>query len=139
MPWDDLIRVANKAEAKVKIQGSTHLDHWCFKGKRPLKISLNSRDNQTDKKASQAKASPVKQGSKAKKPSEKARKKKKKKGHLGRCKKPNPAGTGANAALAIATGGKGQKKKKAQNVFEVTDYSCNNKGHYAFNCTKPKN
>ncbi len=26
MPWDNLIRAANKAEAKAKIQGSTHLD-----------------------------------------------------------------------------------------------------------------
>ncbi len=26
MPWDDLIRVANKAEARAKIQGSTQLD-----------------------------------------------------------------------------------------------------------------
>ncbi len=26
MPWDDLIRTANKAEARAKIQGSTHLD-----------------------------------------------------------------------------------------------------------------
>ena len=26
MPWDDLIRAANKAEARAKIQGSTHLD-----------------------------------------------------------------------------------------------------------------
>ncbi len=26
MPWDDLIRAANKAEARARIQGSTHLD-----------------------------------------------------------------------------------------------------------------
>ncbi len=26
MPWDDLIRVANKAEARARIQGSIHLD-----------------------------------------------------------------------------------------------------------------
>ncbi len=55
MPWDDLIRAANKAEARAKIQKSTYLDQWCPKGKQPLKMSLNSRDNQTDKKAQQAK------------------------------------------------------------------------------------
>ncbi len=33
MPWDDLIRAANKAEARVKIQGSTHLDQRYLKGK----------------------------------------------------------------------------------------------------------
>ncbi len=41
MPWDDLIRVANKAEARVKIQKSTHLDQQCPKEKRPLNMSLN--------------------------------------------------------------------------------------------------
>ncbi len=46
MPWDDLIRIANKAEARAKIQGSIHLDQRCPKGKQPLKISLNAQDNQ---------------------------------------------------------------------------------------------
>ncbi len=55
MPWDDLIRATNKAEANSKIQESTHLDQQCSKAKRPLKMSLNSRDNQTDNKAPQAK------------------------------------------------------------------------------------
>ncbi len=49
MPWDDQIRAANKAEARAKIQGSTHLDQGCPKGKWPLKMSLNSRDNQPEK------------------------------------------------------------------------------------------
>ncbi len=49
MPWDDLIRTANKAEARAKIQGSIHLDQRCPNGKRPLKMSLNSRDNQAKK------------------------------------------------------------------------------------------
>ncbi len=49
MPWDNLIRGANKAEVRAKIQGSTHLDQWCPKGKQPLKMSLNSRDNQPEK------------------------------------------------------------------------------------------
>ncbi len=73
-------------------------------------MSLNSRDDQTDKKALQAKdkANPAKQGSEAEKSSEKARKKKKKKGCQGWRKRPNPA-TGANAA-PTATGGEGQKK-----------------------------
>ncbi len=55
MPWDELIRAANKAEARAKIQSSIHGDQWCPKGKRPLKMSLNSKDDQTDKKALQAK------------------------------------------------------------------------------------
>ncbi len=60
MPWDDLIRAANKAEARAKIQGSTHLDQRCPKGKRPLKISLNSRDDQPEK--AQQKFGAVSQG-----------------------------------------------------------------------------
>ncbi len=50
-----------------------------------MKMSLNYRDDQTDKKAPQAKdkANPAEQGSEAEKSSEKARKEKKKKGHQG--------------------------------------------------------
>ncbi len=44
MLWDNLIRVTNKAEAKVKIQGSTQLYQRYPKGKQPLKMSLDSRD-----------------------------------------------------------------------------------------------
>ncbi len=51
MPWDDLIRAANKAEARAKIQGSTHLHQRCPKGKRLLKMSLNARDDQAESKA----------------------------------------------------------------------------------------
>ncbi len=42
MPWDNLIRAANKAEARAKIQRSTHLNQRCPKGKRPLKMSFNT-------------------------------------------------------------------------------------------------
>ncbi len=51
MRWDDLIRAANKAEAKAKIQKSTYLNQRCPKERRPLKMSLNARDNQTEPKA----------------------------------------------------------------------------------------
>ncbi len=42
-------RAANKAEARAKIQGSTHLNQQCPKGKQPLKMSLNARDDQAKK------------------------------------------------------------------------------------------
>ncbi len=80
MLWDNLIRAANKAEARAKIQRSIHLNQWCPKGKRLLKMSLNSRDDQAKKaKATlpQAKASsPASDQSEA---PEKIRKEKKKK------------------------------------------------------------
>ncbi len=49
MPWDDLIRAANKAKTRAKIQGSTHLDQRCPKGKQPLKMNLNTCDDQVEK------------------------------------------------------------------------------------------
>ncbi len=87
MPWDDLSRAANKVKARAKIQRSTHLNYRCPKGKRPLKMSLNFKNDQTDKKVLQAKASPAKQGSEAEKSSEKARKEKKKEGPSGTAQK----------------------------------------------------
>ncbi len=49
MPWDNLIRAANKAEARAKIQGSTYLDQRFPKEKQYLKMSLNARDDQVKK------------------------------------------------------------------------------------------
>ncbi len=99
MSWDNLIRAANKAETRVKIQESIHLDPRCPKQKRPLKMSLNSRDDQTKALQAKDKANPVEQVSEAEKSSEKARKEKKKKGRKGRHESPTPI-TGANAAPA---------------------------------------
>ncbi len=61
IPWDDLIKAANKAETKTKIQGSIHLDQHCLKEKWLLKMSLNSWDDQAKKTKTiflQTKASP---------------------------------------------------------------------------------
>ncbi len=89
MPWDNLIRLANKAEARVKIQRSTHLDQWYIKVKQPLKMSLNSCDDQAKKtKATpvQTKASPpmFNQSKITKKANEKAKKEKTRRRHLGK-------------------------------------------------------
>ncbi len=59
MPWNDPIRATNKAEARAKIEVSIYLDQRCLKGKWPLKMSLNSKDNHTDKKTLQAKERPT--------------------------------------------------------------------------------
>ncbi len=49
MPWDDLIKAVNKAQARAKIQRSIYLDQQYSKGKQSLKISLNSQDDQPKK------------------------------------------------------------------------------------------
>ena len=49
MPWDNLIKAANKTKAKAKIQRNTHLNQLCPKGKQFLKMNLNFYDNQTEK------------------------------------------------------------------------------------------
>ncbi len=142
MPWDDLIRAANKAEARAKIQRSTHLDQQCPKGKRSLKMSLNSRDDQAKKAKAiltKAKASPP--ASDQLETPKKIRKEKKKKWQRKeRARKDPKEGSPAPAAsrsnVVQATGG--QKKKKARDASEVTYYSCNKKGHYASDCSKPK-
>lgn len=64
--------------------------------------------------------------------SEKVGKEKVKKACQGQSEKPSPI------TPATATSG-GQKKKKARDVSKITYYSCNKKGHYASNCTEPKN
>ncbi len=151
IPWDDLIRAANKAEARAKIQGSTHLDQQCHKGKRPLKMSLNARDDQAKKtKATPplTKASPPTsdQSEVTEKAKEKARKEKQRRGHQGKQDRQeerdgSPAATGANATQAT----EGQKKKRRdgqgskRDISEITCCNCNKKGHYSRECTKPKN
>ncbi len=86
MPWDDLIRAANKAETRAKIQESTHLDQQCPKEKRPLKMSFNTCNDQAEKTKA---IPPTKdslltsdQSEVTKKVKKKARKEKKKKGVL---------------------------------------------------------
>ncbi len=49
MLYDDQIKVVNKTEIRAKIQRSTHLDQQCHKEKRPLKMSLNTRNDQAEK------------------------------------------------------------------------------------------
>ncbi len=151
MPWDNLIRAANKAETRAMIYGSTYLDQRCPKGKWFLKMSLNSCDNQAKKikttlpqtKASLSTSDQLKVTKKAK---EKARKEKKRRDHQEKQNRRerqdcSPAATGANVTQAT----KGQKKKLCngqgpkKEVSNITYYNCNKKGHYLRDCTKPKN
>ncbi len=144
MPWDDLIKAANKAEARVKIQKSTHLDQQCPKGKRPLKMSLNSRDDQPEKTQQKSgvvsqglapdkapdKASQAEQGNEA---SEKVGKDKSRKSYRAKRdrREDNTPASGTNTTLA-------KKKIQKRDISEITYYNCNKKGHYASDCTEAK-
>lgn len=44
LSWDDLVSETNSFKTKAHIYGNTQLDQQCSKEKRPLKISINSRD-----------------------------------------------------------------------------------------------
>ncbi len=151
MPWDDLIRAANKAEARAKIQGSTHLDQRYPKRKRPLKMSLNAHDDQAEKaKATppQAKASLLAsdQSEVTEKAKKKAKKEKKRRGHQRKWNRRegrdgSPAAMGVNATQVTED----QKKKwrdgqgPKRDISEITCYNCNKKDYYSRDCIEPKN
>ncbi len=89
VPWYNLIRAANKAEAGAKVQGSTDLNKRCPKRKQPLKMSLNARDDQAEKikvtlPQTRANFRTFDQSEVIEKAKEKARKEKKKRGHQGK-------------------------------------------------------
>lgn len=100
-------------------------------------MSLNSKDDHTDKKALQPKTNLTKQSPKTKKVVDKKEVKKewKKKWKKEWSKKNSrenspapPAASGSNATKAIDSQ---KKKKKARDTTKVICYNCNKKAHYA--------
>ena len=108
-------------------------------------MSLNLRDNQTDKKALQAKekaSSQVEQATEKPKRSEKSKKarkeeKKNQKGRQEQREGSTPA-SGTNATL------KGKKKNsqncswQAKDLRQIICYNCDKKSYYAYRYPKPK-
>ncbi len=161
MPWDDLIRAPNKAEARAKIQGSTHLDQRYPKRKRPLKMSLNARDDQAEKPkatAPQARIHSPSAGQSEASGGVRRERKRTRRGH----REASPAKSQEDASETDASetdafeadaSQAGEAQKEAQkeapkrirrngpnkrDASAVTCYNCNKKGHYAKYCTKPK-
>ncbi len=130
MSWDDLIKAVNKAEARAKIQKNTHLDQRYPKRKRPLKMSLNSRDNPFEKVQQKSgtvsqsqtpdkaldKANQAKQGNKG---SEKVRKDKKRKSHPAKRDQREDSTPTSGTNTTPAKKKTGQK----QDIFEITLHS----------------
>ncbi len=158
MPWDDLIRAANKAEARAKIQGSTHLDQRCPKERQPLKMSLNAQDKQAEPKAtaSQIRAHSLTAGQSGVFGGARRERKqtcRERRGH----REASPAKSQKDASKTDASeadasqAGEAQQeaqqetpKRKCRNgpsrrdASAVTCYNYNKKGHYAKYCTAPK-
>lgn len=141
MPWNKLVNAANKAEVSAKIQGNNHLNQWCPKRKCFLKMSLNFRDDQTDKKTLQTKnkTNQTKQRSKAGKSSDKTRREKKKNSCQRRCTRPGGSPAAATGANAQALEGQKKKQNKGlkEEISQATYWNYNKKGHYFTDCTKP--
>ncbi len=58
LPWDKLVKAANKAKAKARIHNNQHLDQRYPKEKRPLKLTLKDSKEQCSEKT---KAAPLQQ------------------------------------------------------------------------------
>ncbi len=102
LPWDKLVKAANKTEAKARIHNNQHLDQRCPKGKRPLKLTLKDSNEQSSEKT---KAAPLQQKSagspQSEEAAEKTRKKKKKNWYR---KERERKEAGANSEGTPATG-----------------------------------
>ncbi len=147
LPWDKLVRAANKAEAKARIHKNQHLDQRCPKGKRPVKLRLKDSNEQFSKKT---KAAPPQQKSagspQSDQAAEKAQKEKKKNWHR-KERKRKEAGANSEGTTATDSNATGEKKNSGQNrgqnkgqnrsqqdLSQIICWNCYKKRHYATDC-----
>lgn len=141
LPWDELVRTANRAEAKARIHDYHHLDQRCPKGKRPLKLTLKDSNEQSPEKTKTAppqkaggssQSQRAEQGSEANRNEEKKsrRDKKHRRRQEQKEQKDNSGGTPATGANSSG----GSKKK---DLSHITCFNCDKKGHFASNCSEP--
>ena len=146
--WDELIAKATRAEAKASLQLSftiRDIDQSCHRRNRPVHTkSSHTRDEQPNKaqispsKAGQTPAPKIFQSlnnSSRSKNTTKASKNKNRKDKKHHCCQ-DQAQKEANCDTP-ATGVNATAEPK-RDVFGVVCYNCNKKGHYSWNCAKPK-
>ena len=150
LPWDKLLKAANRTEAKARIHNNQHLDQRCPKGKRPLKLTLKDSNEQSSEKT---KAAPPQQkfaGSpQSEQAAEKAWKEKKKNWHRKKRKKKEAGANseGTPATRSNATSGKNKsgqngglnkgQNRSQQDLIQITCWICDKKRHYATDCKEP--
>ena len=146
--FEEMVQRAVNAEAKAGLRSSTmvrDLDARCPRGHRPSHNTSSKMQTQGSKDSSRLKETKPKdpksapsRDDAAESPKKDDRKDKKKRfrgqrrEHTGERKEQTPA-------TNVNTTDVSKKKKKRRDVSEITCFNCDKKGHFASNCTKPKN
>ena len=150
LPWDKLVKAANKDKANAQIHNNQHLDQCCPKGKQPLKLTLKDSNKQTSENTKVAPSQQKSAGSpQSKQAAEKAWKEKKKNWHrkkrerkeAGANSEGTPA-TGSNATGGKEKAGQNRKQNKGQNrsqqdLSQMTCWNSDKEENYATDCRKP--